>query len=161
MVKNPMRVWDVENLSLGTLAQDTAILANTKIDDSRFQGCVPREVDYHVDFVGKTVNEGPIAIGLSVGMTIAEISEYFLADPQRLKDPADAEKSQRPVLVLDVLGRRRTASLELPWLTKKWPGWWVREQVGLDVFAFNFGAALTTGTNATVTMQIRGDWLND
>ncbi len=161
MTANPMRIWDSRNESLGTLALETAILAPTKIDAARLQGCIPRDIISHSSFAGKTTNEGPLVIGLSNGLSIAEIAEYFTADPQRFDDPGATEQSQRPILVTGFVGRHETVSLETVMRFMKWPGWHVKESTTIDFFVYNMGAALTTGTLVNHVINIRGDWLND
>ncbi len=162
MVKNPMRTWDVEGFTVGAIAANTAQLSTTKIDASRLQGAVPRKIDYQLDFTGKTAGDGPLIVGLSVGLSIAQITEYFNSDPQRFGEPGESEESHRPILVLGVLGRHRTAALETPWLTINWPGWHVLEGVDLNAFVFNIdGSGFTTGTLVSLVLNIRGDWRND
>ncbi len=158
-----MRVIQDNNFVLGTLGASTAMLSATKIDAARLQGAVPKDLGYAINFVGKTANEGPIFVGLSAGLSIAEVAEWFAADPQRQAEPNDAEASHRPVLVLDVLRRHETTSLggRGRWRTARWPGWHVREGVALDWFAINEGAALTTGTLIGCALQVRGNWLDD
>ncbi len=161
-MKNPMRVFQVNSFTVGAIAANTAQISTTKIDATRLQGSVPRDIDFQLDYTGKTTGDGPLIVGLCSGLAIAEIAEFFSADPQRMKDPSEAEESQRAIMVLGVLGRHRTAALETPWLSRKWPGWWVREGVDLNAFVMNVdGSGFTSGTLVSLTTHIRGDWLND
>jgi hypothetical protein len=47
-----------------------------------------------------------------------------------------------------------------PMRNARWPGWHVHEGKALVAFAFNFGAALTTGTVILLHLEILGDWLH-
>ncbi len=164
MPSMPDRTWFNFTAPLGTLGSLTAVLtASTKIDSSRLMGAIPREISFDYSFDGKTNDEGPVVYGLSVGLSISEIKEFFAADPQSRAHSAALEESQRKVFVMGILGRLSTGSGDdIPWKTVKWPGWHVVEGETLSFFHFNFGGnALTTGTNTNFCSQIRGDLLDE
>ncbi len=167
-MKFPMRSVNSPSQALGTLGADTALIDVTKIDSSRLQGCIPRRIGYQITFSGKTAGggNGPVYVGLSVGLTAAEVAEFFVSDPQRTNDPGSIEQSQRPVVVLEVIPVAATTNVgavEPPrWAWMGWPGWHVIEGSSLDVFYFNDnGSAMDTGCLVDVTLQVLGDWLGD
>ncbi len=164
-MKYPMRCFQTDSQALSTLGALTAIIDNTKIDAARLQGCIPRKFGFQSTFAGKTATEGPVLVGLSNGLTIGEIAEWIAADPQRFDDPGASEQSQRPAMILDVLGKSETTvvgSTHPPWRFYKWPGWNIKEGQALNVFFFNAdGSGLTTGTIVDWALQVLGDWIDD
>lgn len=159
-----MRIFGVSNFTVGTLGANTATLGATKIDTSRLQGCKPRKIEFSLDYGGKTTAEGPIIVGLSNNLTVGEIAELFAADPQLAQDPGASEQSQRPLMILGICGRIRTAAdaTSAQWKSRSWPGWHVKEGESLDVFIYNADSSpLTGGTTVSLAHRILGDWLND
>lgn len=164
-MKHPMRVRNAVVAALGALASNAVGTVGLRIDAARLQGAIPREIRHSAGIVGKTTLEGPIIGGLSAGLNAAEIAEWFVADPQRVKDPFSANASQRPVLWLWYWppGATTTIGQGGPFVKEEaWPGWWIREGVNMNAWFMNLDAVpLTTGTIMSAVVEIRGDWIND
>ncbi len=128
-----------------------------------------KDIQYAVEWRGKTTLEGPLVYGFSEGLTIAEISEYFNADPQHDADPGAMEQSLRHLLVVGYIGFVTTASLfsgdrvddygKMEHL--RWPGWECIEGETFDFFVFNRDtSALTSGTLIDGFCMMRGEWID-
>lgn len=162
-----MRSRIVTTHTLSTLGAGAAIIAGTRIDATRLNGCKPREIHYGVSIRGKTTDQGPLLYGLSVGLSAGEIGEWFSADPQSRKDADELEQSQRKVLVLGHIHKEVTSGADgnaVPdgLQSVDWPGWEVIEGETLNTFVLNAdGSALSTGTIVDLFTEILGEWLND
>ncbi len=167
MSKYPHRTVDVNNHVLSTLAAGAAILTTTKVDASRLNGMRPRKLNYGVSLVGLTDTEGPLIYGICADLTATEVGSWFSADPQSRLDEVEIEKSQRRIQVLGHLARglTRTNNDSGPMnsrQTRKAYGWKVLEGTVLSTFVLNADvAALTTGCEVTLEIEILGDWLDD
>lgn len=152
-------------LSLGGLGQDNSIIATTKIDGSRQQGCVLRKVKGSFQGHGKTANEGPIIFGFAIDLVASEIDEAFGADPQDY-EPGEAsfERANRPVFPIGTFPRTPTSFADdhgVYWHDFQLPSWELAEHQSLVFFAFNRGAALTSGTTIRCQCILLADWLKD
>jgi len=168
MAKFEMRSRDFSEFAVGTLASLTAGLISTKIDSSRLQGCIPRKMRWNADWLGKTqgVAEGPLAFGLSTGMTGTQIASAYSADPQSTFDTAEIEESQPRMLELGRIGQSQISALENPMIglrTVKWPGWRVIEGITLSHYIFNAnpGDPFSTGMTFQLYTETFGEWLDD
>ncbi len=168
-MKYEMRSRDFSEFTVGTLAALTAGLISTKIDASRLQGCSIEKLRWTVDYVGKTIasTEGPIAFGLSLGNTIAEVAAFYAADPQGQDDELELARSQLPIIELGRIGQSQstpaqgaeTAALK----HGKWGGWPVREGVTLSHYIFNANPAdaMATGMLLQLYTECLGGWRQD
>ncbi len=150
-------------LTLGTLGNDIAILGNTKIDASVQQEAQIMKVKTYVEVRAKTTAEGPIIIGLSSGVSNAEIAEAMVADPQRIRDPGASEQANRKVYPFQVIGRVITGLSATPdhlggLRDIRAPSWKTLEEDALSFFAFNRGAALTGGTIVNIIWAMVVRW---
>ncbi len=165
MVALDMRTRGVIDMALGALANDTAILATTKIDTSRLMGCRPKWINYAIEWRGKTTLEGPCVYGVCDDLTIAQISEWFDADPQHDGDAGAQEASTRHAFILGYMSLVATTSqtnqVEMDRIQRvRWPGWEIIEGESLNFFVLNPGVTLTSGTLVDGVLEILGDWID-
>ncbi len=167
-MKLPSRTTENSVITAGALAASGASAVALKIDSTRLQGTIPAQVDWQFSFTGKTAAEGPILVGLAAGLDTGDLTAWFTSDPQRIKDPEEAEESQRPVLPLAVIPAAATASAalalsgDLAIRNARWPGWHIRESVSMVAFLLNMDTeAITSGLVVSLYTNIRGDWIND
>ncbi len=156
-------VWDGIVLTLGTLAANTALQAASRIDAARVQGFRILKTEYFIDVVSMTDGEGPIIVGMQHNLSVAEVAEAILADPQGSKGIASPENEQamRPVWPLGVVAVDIANQEKAHWKTVK-IGWSIPEDSTLNWFAFNSDAsALTTGGKIFIDAKHFGVWLKD
>ncbi len=162
-----MRTKIVGTHTLGTLASASAIIAGTRIDSNRLNGCAIRKGKMGISCRGKTTDEGPLIVGMSVGLTAAQIGEWFTADPQSRNDETELEESQRKVLTVAHIHKEVTTlgsggDAVGMFVEFDWPGWDVIEGEALNTFVLNAdGAVLTTGTVIDLYTELYGEWLRD
>ncbi len=153
--------------NLGTLATVTAIKGQSKIDASRENGLRLKKMWSAMDIRGKTgaQDEGPIIMGICVDSTITEIAEFFSSDPQKYNDPDLSEKSNRKVFPIWFIPQLVTAINDnvgaVLFRNMRIPSWTIPEGSALEYFAFNAGAALTSGAQVSITSVFVGEWLRD
>ncbi len=149
---------------LSTLATLTAITGATAIDAGRLQGVRLKKMKLACSYKGKTAGEGPLVVGLcDTTLSVAEIAEAILADPQGVAEVPATEQGNRRVFPIWNIGPGLVADdaiqmyreVHFPW--KDWP-----EDKGIKVFVFNNdGSNLTTGTTVTVFGPVVQEWLRD
>lgn len=160
-------LYSRNTLTLSTLGQNTALVASTKIDGTRLQGVKIIDIFGAFSMDGKTTGEGPIYYGFVVNdLTVAEIAEAFAADPQSQDDDPATSRADRKLIVVGQYGEAATSSQiaaqEQKWEKQMWPkSWVIREGNGFNIFAFNVGAALTTGTVIRWDGVIKSEWRQD
>ncbi len=155
-------------LTLATLGANTAILSTSKIDSGRLQGMRVVESELSYDVVGKTATEGPIVIGVCCNMTATEVANALVADPGDKNRDTNRGKGTY-IKVLGMIGRSVTgipgatpdALLAMMKISYGKNGWSVPEGKNLALFAYNMGAALTTGTVLNWFASHFGVWLRD
>ncbi len=152
-----------ETITLSTLASKDVISVSTNIDGSREQGFRALRGDLFITLKGSTPEEGPILVGLSTGLTAAEIEEALESDPQDSQDHDAVAKSMRPVWPLATFFEIATSHVQATQSPIVWkPRWSFVEGQGLEAWAYNLGTgALTTGATVSVFGKIFGVWLND
>ncbi len=169
-MSNDMRSRQLCEFTVGTLAALTAALCATKVDSSRLNGCTIKKIRFNTSFFGKTAgaNEGPIAYGLSRGMTTAEIAECFAADPQSRQDTDELDKSKRPLMVLGVVGQAEVSSdtgggLGTLMRNATFPWREIIEGDNFHHFIFNLNPANAMATEMLLQIysEFYGDWLSD
>ncbi len=162
-----MRTRILLDIAVGALANGTGILATTRIDAARLQGCIPRKIRYAVEWRGKTTLEGPLIYGITDDNTAAQVSAWFIADPQIQDEAAEAERSLRHNLILGYIPFVATTNqqnqVEMDFIREdQWPGWWVREGEALNFFVAHIGAgSVTTGLLLDGFLEIIGDWIDE
>ncbi len=140
------------NQTLGTLAQNTALVVNTKIDSGRTQATRIKKFKYMFRFSGKTQTDGPIYFGFNRGnVSTSEIAEFFAADPQSSLDVPAIDRARFDVYPVGVMMLNTTVQPaitgDLPVFQHlAWPWKHMPEGDVLQMFAFNDGPALQTGT---------------
>ncbi len=160
-------VYDVQaSGALGSLAALDMATVNSKIDGSRERGFRITKTMYDVDIYGYDGTEdGPVAFGLAVGMTAAEIEEAIEADPQSPNDVAAEERVGRAVFPLGVIPRSGPSTPsnqhEMRELKTTSINWSVPEGSGLVWWFYNYGGALGAGNLASIFAKHFGVWLND
>ncbi len=161
-----MRSRGLGTHTLATLASGAAILASTRIDANRLQGCRIQRVNYALQWQGLALNDGPILFGLSVGLTVGEIGEWFTTDPQFEGDPGLEEESQRHAIILAALGGADSYGPSVfdglsVWRRGKFP-WPIIEGQALNTFVLNADpSALQTGGIVRSVTEFLGEWLHD
>ncbi len=165
---NVFATHDCTSFNLGTLAAESTISVALLIDAARTQGVQILKMKAHWAFHGKISGEGPIVIGFATGLTDAEITEAFRADPQHRMDTPGNEHSRRKMYVWAVINRNATVragentpDAEYKEL-KDFPKWNVIQGQQLHLFAHNCASqALTTGLNLFAETRISQRWLLD
>ncbi len=163
-----MRSTNLLDIAVGALGAETAILFNTKIDVSRLQGCNPRKIEWSFEWNGKTANQGPLIFGV-IELVVAEMKEWWQADPQHDGDFGSVERSQRHVKILGYIGKLNTAGGDGTAGTGNttpagvhhatWPGWDIVEGEFLDFFVMNIGlSSVSSGIVGDGFINLRGDW---
>ncbi len=160
-----MRTRVVTTHTLGTLGAGAASIENTRVDANRLNGCTIRKARMGISMRGKTTDQGPLMIGMSAGLTAAQIGEWFVADPQHRKDEQALEESQRKVMVVAHMDKETTNLVNLDFLGRlrsfKFP-WEIIEGEVLNTMVLNADSAgLTTGTIIDIWTELLGDWLDD
>ncbi len=155
---------DIE-LASGTLAANTAIAVESSvIRNENQQGFRIGRFKYWQSYNGKTAGEGPIMVGVSVGLTAAEITECILARPLSDDDTDASDKANRKVYPLYIIaadGDEKTASnstmnaqhIRFPW--KEIP-----EHVSIDWWMMS-DTAVTSGLVVDIRSVFVGEWLRD
>ncbi len=159
-----------QSFQLGTLAPLDAIAQVTKIDASREQGMrITKAVgNWFIDDL--TGGQGPILVGMSVGVASAALVEECLeADPQNVDDTAAMEQSARKIAPQAVLTQDSDGAIGggdgyWPQLRKVYIPWKeIPEGSGLSLWAYNTSSAALSTTDPQVTFigVIVGEWLRD
>jgi len=160
-------------LPVGALAGNTAIVTTTVVDGARRQGVRIRKVKFSWYASGKTSAEGPIHWGLCINASLAEIKDFYNADPQGRLDDDKYMPSAKGAKVFHIatmpelttsVGKVAESQDGLEFRSLRgWPSSWsVPEGVSLVTYAFNAGAgALTTGTVIQPFFWLNGEWLDD
>ncbi len=155
---------------LGTLAAKDAIQATTLIDASRTQGIRITKLvgQWFIDTL--TAGQGPILVGMSTGLdTAAKVEEALEADPQDLQDVPAMEQANRKVAPQAVLTQDSDGAVgggdgHWPIQRKQYmPFRQIEEDNGLELFAYNLGAAPLSSTDPLVRFVgvCVGEWLRD
>ncbi len=159
---------DFTSIVLSTLASKSAKQTNTNIDGTREQGIKLRRIKANMTYTGKTAGEGPISVGLTAGLTAAEVAEAIVADPQRFEDPGSSEKANRRVFPVWFIGDGSTQTDTNPEQNTQLlvdihaPTWEIPEEQALNWYAFNHDSgALTNGIGIDIINVIVYDWLED
>ncbi len=153
-------------LPLSTLAANDVISVDTKIDGSRLQGFRIAVLSILATITGKTATEGPLLWGVSCNMAAGSIESAIESDPQ--SSAADNNRGEGAWLkILGMIGLEVSEGpltggnslMVLPLNVKV--NWSVIEGQSLQVWVYNMGAALTTGTVFHFAIEEMGVWLRD
>ncbi len=154
------------DFAVGALTAPAAAVATFgKIDSSRLQGIRIRQWKCNMLYSAKTDGEGVIVIGFCHGLTAAEVSEAFTADPQGEDGIPGMERVKRPVFPVWVISKdgvesfrddssRMYNSIRYPW--KEIP-----EGVSLQIFAHSPTDDITTGMIVHISSVMVAEWLRD
>ncbi len=140
-----------DTIAVGALATLSVATAALNIDGNRLQGVRLKQFKYAPSISAKTNTEGPLIIGLSVGLSAAEIAEALLADPQGIMDEPAGERGNRRVFPLFTVGRNQNASGDAgtqinAYRNVRFPWKEIPEGVNMFWFAMNLDTStLTTG----------------
>lgn len=146
-------------LTAGALAAGTAQSVGSKIDTSREQGVFVAKIEGEYEFVGKTDTEGPLYLGMSVGLSGAEIEAIIENDPQQVFDPTTKGGYIKIIGVIPKNGTESPDGETKRFEAKKFI---VPEGSGLDFFVYNCDAAqLTAGLVVTIVPVAYTRWLRD
>ncbi len=155
------------SLSLGALTANTAALASTRIDGARSQGVVIDKLKAAFFWEGKTATEGEILVGLVTGQDAAGINAWTGADPQSEEDLDEIAQEKARVYPMFVIPKAPTEIDPASYLLtlRTWgdfPGWRIREDKALNLFAWSNDAnTLTTGTRVQLFCYASGRYLDD
>ncbi len=155
------------SITLGTLAARTAITSGLAIDGSRNQGVMLKQLKGIFRTRGLTADEGPILVGLSLGLSATEVEEALEADPQGFGDVPGTEQGNRrvyPVAITENASSQVTeVAQQMDWWRKiRFPWKEIREGETLAVWAYNLSAAvLTTGGSVRFNGVAVQEWLDD
>ncbi len=152
----------IDAITLGTLANNTAIIGNTNVDASREQGVRLKQLKAAYLLTGQTGDEGPIIYGWAVELTAVEIAEAILADPQDSEDTAARDKANRKVFPMGMFGVSTQIEMNQPLREVKFPWKEIIEGATLKWFVFNAsGSTLTTGAIAHLFAATVQEWSRD
>ncbi len=158
---------DFISMDLSTLGADTAKVDSTKIDSARLQGTRIKKFEYIFRFSGKPAPSGPIIIGFArTGLSANEIGQFFKADPQSAQDTPAIDEARTDVYPVMVALNNQSAAPEaqpsMPshYRTLNWPWKHLPEGDGLQIFAYNDGAALTGNTIVSCHLKIIEEFVN-
>ncbi len=157
-------IWDEIQISLGTLATETAVQVASRIDAARLQGFRLLRTEYFIRAKGLTGADDPIVVGLNHDLTVTEVKECINADPQRSGDTtADAaSRTKRPVWPFEVFGVYADGNGESVAKGVAKIGWSAPEGTTFNWFVYNFGSGpLTTGGIVDIIAKHFGVWLKD
>lgn len=160
-------VYDLQTITLGALAQDTAILATGgKIDSARLNGFRVVKQKYWIDWYNKTSSEGPIIVGFQANQTVTQVTETLNADPQSQVADQNDPVTKRPIWPLALVPYKAASNGDNGDGGPQFCGefivrWSVPEGQSATYWAFNLGPALTTGTIIKIYTKYYGVWLRD
>ncbi len=156
-------VYDDVTITLSTLGAAAAIVAQSRIDAARLHGFRVLKTEYFIEATGKTSGEGPIMIGLAVDVTATGVKNAIESDPQSTGDEVGQAEALTPVWPLKMLPKAFTNGDIGEYVSMRSvnPGWSVPEGLGMQWWAFNMGASLTTGTVIRIFAKHFGVWLRD
>ncbi len=165
--------YDVQFLlSLGTLAAGDVAFTNFNIDASRGQGFQVSHSELTGVFAGKTSAQGPIAWGLAINMSAAEIEAALEADPQDKTDD-DVRGESTWIKICGMLALTSTngplwgggpggANSTPDVMRRINVGWDVLEGQDYGMWARNQGSgSLTDGAEITTMNAHYGRWRRD
>ncbi len=162
---------DLQTITLGALGAGVAILATgNKVISTNERGFRTSKIEYWLISVdGKTTAEGPIEIGIQVGLTVGELAQAIAASPTGIS-ASQREEAQRAVWPLGVIGEKMTSVPAngaevigdiMNKMTLKL-NWSVKEGQSMTWYAMNRDSgALTTGTVVKIRTKYYGVFLND
>lgn len=157
-------------ITVGALTALSAILGTLKIDGSQQQGVRMKKLKACIEWFGKTNAEGPLEVGVCMGLTAAEVAVCINGDPQHYKDPDQSESTNRKVFPVWMIPSRGTNlggtgaqdSLPQRFFDLRIPSWDVMEQQGMQFYAFNHsGTDLTTGMSIDFMYIAVVEWMHD
>lgn len=162
---------DSITLTLSTLANRTAILAASNIDSGRDNGFYLIWTKIAGFFRLKTATEGPVIFGICANLSATELTAILTDDPQNSQEPTETGPgSWYQVISLigldalegDINAKQGATNVQAESQFTKYPvKWTIPEDQDFSIFAYNIGAALTTGMIINVQMQNFGAWLRD
>lgn len=150
---------EADGITLGTLADRTAVKANAQLaiqDDFRI---IKTEVKAMCQ--GLTAQEYPVYFGIADHeLSVAEIKECLDTDgPLDRNDRVAVERAERPVWLLGQFGRASSSEL-IAVEVEKTLRWTFSNPEGWTFFAFNHsGGALTTGGSIRFQAKHFGVWV--
>lgn len=159
-----IQVYDDVVLTLGTLAGNTVLSVDSKIDASRESGFKLIDGRFTGQFASKTDGDGPYWWGIACNLSSAQIQAILTEDIQNRADPI----ARGPSSWLKILGQVGEVVGAIGFLTPNGDfvdqkiNWSVPEGSRFAYFVFNFtGAAFTTGQSVLFQAVINGVWLRD
>ncbi len=156
------------NFNLGALTSLTASTNALLIDGARDQGVKLLKLKAAISLRNKTAGEGPITVGIAIGVSAAEIAEAIVADPQGISDDPALQRSQRRVFPIWYFGKevantadlsegpvKKLEDVDIPWKM-------IEEGLNMFWYAFNHDSSdLTTGTSIDIVSVAVQEWLRD
>ncbi len=152
-------------VNLGALATKTAITAVTQIDGGRENGVFIKKIKAAMNYRNLTSGEGPLEIGLCVGLTAGEVAEAIVSDPQSRSDVPAVEETNRRVFPLWMIGLDSVdGPIDMQPIKEieDWPFRTIEEGSFLAWYVFNHDAsALTSGGSLTFVGVAVSNWMDD
>ncbi len=142
-------IHDSVSLALSTLADQTAIVGNTKIDTALQNGLFIKKIKLAATIRGLPANLGPVKYGISQGLSAAEIAEAIVADPQAPNDIPAKEQATRKAFPLGTFTKTGDEVIEVKTDLREIRGFpfkHISEEQSLAIYAFNDTGAALTGT---------------
>ncbi len=153
-------------LSVGALALHDVISVDSKIDAARLQGFRLVKSTFFIDAHGKTVQQGPVQLGVALNMSAGGVESAIESDPQDSK--ADNNRGDgtfiKPLAMMadaaiSIGSNRLLQPIEVSYGKN---GWSLIEGRSMIFWAYNLGdATLTTGLVVDVFAEHFGVWLRD
>ncbi len=160
-------VHDEGTSNLSTLGQQTVLLESTKLDGSRTQGTRLLAVRGLIALSGKTSGDGPLIVGFSMGLSITQVKEWVENDPQRKSAAVEMEIASRRAWPVVHFPSGVTTSSTTPSppdsMYQRYfvPSWNIFESDNLQLFTYNYGGALNTGSIVRWALSFKLRWIID
>ncbi len=159
------RQIDIEQ-SLGTMGAEAALQTDV-LPITNETGSKLLKLKMAIGWRGKQTDEGPISVGIAIGLSVTQIKEAMEAAPTSLEAEEAVERANRKVFVIGIIPRDSIGSNianelnPLKTITDL-PKWEVPEGTALTLFAFNhMAAALTGGVVIEWHGWLRTRWMKD
>ncbi len=152
----------IDTITVGTLANNTAIIGNTNIDATREQGIRLKQLKAGYLLTGQTGDEGPLIYGWCLELTAVEVAEAILADPQDSEDTNAKDNANRKVFPVGIFGVSTQIEMNRDLKEVNFPWKEIIEGATLKWFVFNAsGSTFTTGAVAHLFAATVQEWARD
>ncbi len=156
-------IYDIDQFSLGTLANKDAIQKQSKIDANKENGFRILRSEWKATLGGIAASEGPILFGFAAGsLTAQQIEDCLESDPQKQYVPDVTEESMRPVWPLALFFKSASGDGHVNAEGVAKFNWSIPEGDFASWWAYHMGSGtLTTGATMSYAVKHFGVWLKD